>query len=46
MLTTRIEIHAIRRQVDAAEALQDAGKDSDARRILIQLANDIKRNIK
>ncbi len=41
MITARIQINGIRKQVDAAEAMQEADKTDDAKRILLQLAREI-----
>lgn len=41
MIIQSINFTPIKRMIDAAEALQEAGKDNDARRVLVQLANDI-----
>lgn len=41
MIINSINFNVIRSMVEAAEALQEAGKDNEARRILIQLANDL-----
>lgn len=41
IFTTKINFSDIKNQVDAAEHLQEAGKNDDARRIMRNLANDI-----
>lgn len=45
MIKTVINIEDIKSVVTAAQNLQDAGKGDDAKRVLVDLANEIKKEL-